>query len=332
MDLITIDGSTGEGGGQVVRSAIALSAVLQQGVRIVNIRKARPRPGLGIQHVKSVELAGEMTGASIKGLSIGSSELEFIPGPIKSGDFTVRMGTAGSISLALQSILPIAAFAPGPVSLDITGGTDVKWSPLYDYFHNVVVPALELFGFHVETSLLSRGYFPEGNGRVKAMARPAPLHGIRLIEPRGNAVHCISASSRLPPHVALRQSRAATEYLASHGYQVGDVHLDTRNDASTGSGITLFNGFIGGSALGARGVPAEKVGHEAASLFAEEQKTCAAVDSHLADQLIIYMALARNSSSITASRITGHTLTGIQLARLMTGASFEVAQNTVIRS
>ena len=124
-----MDGSIGEGGGQILRTAIALSAILQKSVRIHNIRKARPRPGLGVQHVKSIELARSLCDASVKGLAVGSTEIEFTPGPIKSGDFSINMGTAGSITLALQSILPIAAYAPGQVTLDITGGTDVKWSP-----------------------------------------------------------------------------------------------------------------------------------------------------------------------------------------------------------
>jgi RNA 3'-terminal phosphate cyclase (ATP) len=334
MDLATIDGSIGEGGGQVLRTAIALSAILQKGIRIINIRKERPRPGLGIQHVKSMEIARDMTGARATGIYPGSTEAIFIPGPIKAGDYTIRMGTAGSITLALQSILPIAAYAPGPVTLDITGGTDVKWSPSYDYFENVTLPALAMFGFRVESRLISRGYFPVGNGRAVVRASPARLRGLDLTEPVGDRISGVSASSRLPSHVGARQAKAANDYLRSHGYEAGDIKLDVRNGASTGSSITLFKGYIGGSALGERGKSAEKVGQEAASYIVEEQKSGAAVDVHLADQLVIYMALAAGPSSMTVRKVTGHTSAGILVARQMLGRDFEVIEKkvTFIRS
>jgi RNA 3'-terminal phosphate cyclase (ATP) len=334
MEKITIDGSIGEGGGQILRTAIALSSILQKDIRITNIRKSRPRPGLGLQHVKSIELAAALTGAVLKGVHFGSTEVEFMPGQIKSGDFSINMGTAGSITLALQSVLPIAAYAPGPVVLDITGGTDVKWAPPYDYFKNVIVPALKLFGYDIGSTLIKRGYFPIGNGQVIVNLQPAKLYSVDLTSQKGNIVNGISSSSRLPPHVATRQSKAAREYLESCGYEIDEISLDLRNDSSIGSSITLFSGLMGGSALGERGLPAERVGRIAAESLVEELKTGAAVDEHLADQLIIYMALADGCSNITCSKISGHTLTGIGLVELMTGKKFNVSQNkiSVIRS
>ena len=334
MDLLTIDGSIGEGGGQILRTAIAMSAILGKGVRIVNIRKSRPKPGLAVQHVKSIELARDMADASVKGLFTGSTEVEFIPGTIEGGDYSLDMTTAGSITLALQSVLPIAAYAPDPVNLDIIGGTDVKWSPPYDYFENVTLPALRFTGFSATSLLLTRGFYPAGNGHVKVHVKPASLHGFELIEPRGDVISGVSASSRLPPHVAMRQSKAASECLATLGYKTGAIRTDIRNDISTGSSITLFKGFMGGSALGERGVPAEKVGRDAATKLAGELKTGAAVDAHLADQLVIYMALADGNSGFTASNVTDHTLTGIRLLEMMTGRPFQIVKNkvSIIRS
>lgn len=322
--LWTIDGSIGEGGGQILRTAIALSSIQQRAVRIVNIRKARPRPGLGVQHIKSIEIAREMTDARVEGLRPGSTDIIFNPGPIKSGNFIVNIGTAGSITLALQSVLPIAAYAPGPMTFDITGGTDVKWSPPYDYFHNVTMPALERFGFHMESSLLARGYFPAGNGRVILRTTPANLSGVKLTEPMGDIIEGISASSRLPPHVCERQSSSASAYLQSQGFDRVNIRLDVRNDTSVGSSITLFKGLIGESALGERGKPAEKVGREAASHLTGEIKSGAAVDSHLADQLIIYMALAEGESVIKTGQVTDHTAAGIHIVEQMTGRKYEV--------
>jgi RNA 3'-terminal phosphate cyclase (ATP) len=275
-----------------------------------------------------------MTGAEVKGLYQGSTEVDFKPGPIKAGEYMINMGTAGSITLALQSILPIAAYASGPVKLDITGGTDVKWSPTYDYFANVTIPALRRFGVDVETSLQARGFFPVGNGRVIIHIRPAALRGAELVEPSGDVINGVSSSSRLPSHVAGRQAKAAAEKLRSLGLSAGEIRLDVREDISTGSSITLFKGYAGGSSLGERGKPAEKVGAQAASILADEIKSGAAVDAHLADQLIIYMALASGPSSISVSQMTDHTASGIRVAGEMTGKEFKVIKNkvTIIRS
>lgn len=331
---LTIDGSIGEGGGQILRIAIALSAILQKGVRIVNIRRSRPRPGLGVQHIKSIEIARAMTRATVEGLYPGSTEVVFEPGPIRAGEYVLDMGTAGSITLALQSILPVAAYAPGPVTLDITGGTDVKWAPPYDYFKNVTLPALARFGVHIEPVLISRGFFPVGNGRVKVGIVPGEFHGVEFIEPYGDLVEGSSASSRLPPHVAMRQATAAVNYLKAQGIETGEIGLDVRNDRSTGSSITLYKGYVGSSTLGERGTPAERVGQTAAAMLADALKTGAAVDDHLADQLIIYMGLAGGPSSMAINRVTDHTSAGIRIVEQMTGRKFEILKNKsiIIRS
>ena len=326
---ITIDGSIGEGGGQILRMAIAFSAILGKSVRVVNIRRNRPNPGLGVQHLKSIEALAGMVNARVEGLHPGSMEVVFTPGEIKQGEYRVNIGTAGSITLALQSILPVAAFAPGPIAVDITGGTDVSWSPTFDYFKNVTLPAIERLGFHVEASLISRGYYPAGGGRVKVYTKPAMLKGVEMTAPLDGPICGVSSSSRLPPHVAERQAMAAKEYLMESGYEVNGIGLDIRSEASTGSSITLFKGMMGGSSLGERGKPAEKVGREAASSIAEELSSGAAVDSHLADQLIIYMALASGNSTISTSRITGHTSSSIMIVGQMIGKKFTIKKDGV---
>lgn len=330
MDLIEIDGSYGEGGGQILRSAIAVSAITGRGVAIRNIRKNRPRPGLGIQHIKSIELAGRMTGASIDGLAQGSTSITFIPGEIRGGEYSLDLGTAGSTSLVLQSVTPIASFAPSTVTFHITGGTDVRWSPTVDYFKNVTLQALRSFGFKGELSIESRGFFPVGGGLVTAVIEPSRLHGITAESPAPPSVSGISASSRLPPHVAHRQAEAAKKYLGSMGIEVSEIATDVRNDRSTGSSITLFNGFLGGSALGERGLPAEKVGAEAAAILANEIESGAAVDPYLCDQLITFMALSEGSSVITTGSVTSHAVTNMWIMEKMTGRRFTVEKSRVV--
>ncbi len=330
MDLIEIDGSYGEGGGQILRSAIAVSAITGRGVSIRNIRKNRPRPGLGIQHIKSIELAGRMVDAGIEGLDIGSTSITFVPDKIRGGEYSLDLGTAGSISLVLQSVTPIAAYAPSTVTLHITGGTDVRWSPTIDYFKNITLPALRSFGFKGELRLETRGFFPVGGGRVTAVIEPARLHGITIEAPAAPSVRGVSASSRLPPHVARRQAESARKYLDGMGIEVSGIDIDVRNDRSTGSSITLFSGFLGGSALGERGVPAEKVGAEAAAIIANEIESGAAVDPYLCDQLITFMALSEGPSVITTGSVTSHAVTNMWIMEKMTGRRFTVEKNRTI--
>jgi RNA 3'-terminal phosphate cyclase (ATP) len=330
MDLIDIDGSYGEGGGQILRSAIAASSITGRGVRIVNIRKSRPRPGLGVQHIKSLELAAQITGAAVEGIFPGSTSITYVPGEVRGGSYVVHLGTAGSISLVLQSVAPIAAFASAPVLLEVTGGTDVRWSPTIDYFRHVTLPALRLFGLRGEVQVLSRGYYPVGGGHVVARIEPSSLKGIDVSVPGPHLVRGVSASSRLPAHVARRQADAARRYLEGMSIEVGEIEIDLRNGRSQGSSITLFSGLLGGSALGERGVPAEKVGIEAASITANEIESGAAVDPFLCDQLVTFMALSKGPSVITTGSVTSHAVTNMWIMEKMTGRSFTVEKNKVI--
>lgn len=327
MNLLEVDGSYGEGGGQILRSAVAISAILGRGVVIKNIRKGRPKPGLSVQHIKSIELAGKLCNAKIEGLMPGSTEVRFIPEAIAGGYHRLDIGTAGSITLVLQSVLPIACFAPGKVIFEITGGTDVKWSPPYDYFKHVTLPALQLFGVDITTTLIRRGFFPRGDGKAIITLDPSAIHGADISLPSTGKIMGVSASSRLPRHVAERQAKSAKEYLQTKGLDVGDIEMDVREEPSTGSSITLYRGFLGASSLGERGIPAETVGRDAAKNMYEEISTGAAVDEHLADQLIIFMGLAKGSSRVLASSISSHTSTNIRVVEQMLGKKFEIEKN-----
>jgi RNA 3'-terminal phosphate cyclase (ATP) len=216
------------------------------------------------------------------------------------------------------------------VKLHITGGTDVRWSPTIDYFRNVTLPALRLFGFKGDLQLESRGYFPIGGGVVTAAIEPARLHGIRADVPLPPSVRGISSCSRLPPHVVKRQADAAKKYLEGMGIEVGEIALEVRKDRSTGSSITLFSGYLGGSALGERGVPAEKVGAEAASILANEIESGAAVDPFMCDQLITFMALSEGPSVITTGSVTSHAVTNMWIMEKMTGRRFTVEKGRTV--
>ncbi|HUI40034.1 MAG TPA: RNA 3'-terminal phosphate cyclase [Methanothrix sp.] len=315
--MIEIDGSYGEGGGQIVRTAVALSAVMGKAVRIKRIRQARPKPGLAPQHAQAILALAWLCNGRASGVEPGSSEIAFEPGEISGGSYRVDIGTAGSVTLLMQCLLPAMLKAGGPVSLEVNGGTDVSWSPTVDYFMRVFLPALARFGARASLELKLRGYYPKGQGSVLLKIEPELLKPARFEAPRGGvvarpSVRGISHSSNLPAHVAKRQAEAATMALKEAGYEA-QVAMEALRLPSTGSGITLWSGCKGGSALGARGLPAEAVGKRAAVDLILELESGAAVDVHLADQLVPYIALA--GGSCTVREISMHARTNIWTAR-----------------
>ncbi len=351
--MIRIDGSYGEGGGQIIRTAVALSAVTGTEVTISNIRSNRPKPGLKAQHMTAISTAADMTGARVSGLKPGSTDLTFSPGDISGGHYNIDIGTAGSITLLLQCLMPVASAAQEPVSLDITGGTDVAWSPPIDYMAHVLLPVLSAMGLKCSIDLYRRGYYPRGGGRVTAVIHPSALRAVDLdketetdakkegemekdtekeIEKEWGGrkvkgpciVAGISHSSNLPPHVMQRQADAAAEALEKAGYS-SSIDTWAANSPSTGSGITLWCGYTGGSALGKRGLPAEKVGKAAAGEIIAEMGSWAAVDVHLADQLIPYMGLA-GGGSFTVREVSGHTKTNIWVVEQFLGVEFRIEE------
>ncbi|MCL7414625.1 MAG: RNA 3'-terminal phosphate cyclase [ANME-2 cluster archaeon] len=323
--MITIEGSYGEGGGQIIRTSVALAAVRGEDVTIHNIRCNRPQPGLKAQHLMAVNTAAKMTGARVEGLKLGSTELTFVPQGIYGGHYDVDIGTAGSITLLLQCLMPAAAASKEPVTLDITGGTDVAWSPPVDYLSHVLLPVLASMGLECSIQVKQRGYYPRGGGQVTARITPSGLMGVELEREQGT-IEGISHSSNLPEHVSRRQADSALAALEAAGY---DASVDTQNCScpSTGSGITLWCGHIGASALGKRGLPAEKVGQTAASEIIAELGSGAAVDVHLADQLIPYMGLA-GGGSFTVREVSGHTRTNIWVVEQFLGVEFNVTKES----
>ncbi|GFO97140.1 RNA 3'-terminal phosphate cyclase [groundwater metagenome] len=319
-----LDGSYGEGGGQILRTAVALSAVTGEPVEINNIRKMRPKPGLSAQHVKAVESAAALCEGEVSGSSLHSTALTFTPGKIKVGTYNIDIGTAGSITLILQCLMPIALHSPGTVKLKISGGTDVSWSPTIDYMRFVTLGAFSRMGYDCSIRLVRRGYYPRGGGCVEAVIAPTKLKRTEFENNACTFVQGISHSSRLPTHVAQRQASTAQKLLQQEGYDAR-ITLETGENQSIGSGLTLWCGCAGGSALGKPGLPAEKVGSLAAEAVLAELKSKAGVDVYLADQLIPYMALAGGGSFTTRS-ISLHTRTNIWVTEQFLDVKFNIQE------
>ncbi|MEM2142427.1 MAG: RNA 3'-terminal phosphate cyclase [Candidatus Thorarchaeota archaeon] len=333
--MIVIDGSRGEGGGQILRTSIALSALTMKPIRIVNIRAKRENPGLMRQHMTGIEVVGKITDAEIEGLEIGSSELEFVPRTRRKGRYTFDVGTAGSISLVLQTVLPAAILTEGELELEIRGGTDVAWSPPIDYMKHVFAQILRRLGAHVEIEQIRRGHYPAGGGIVRCKVGYTPqltaldaveLGGVDRIE---GVSHCVG----LPSSVASRQAAAAASFLRSRGMTRIDIAEDsgpTKRDphGGPGSGIVIWaqahSGIrMGTNALGEKGKPAETVGIEAADMLYREISTGMAIDSHMGDMLIPYMALATGTSRIGVASVTNHLVKNIWVAREILGCKIE---------
>ncbi|MEM4700418.1 MAG: RNA 3'-terminal phosphate cyclase, partial [Candidatus Nezhaarchaeales archaeon] len=296
LGLIEVDGSMLEGGGQILRVSVALSAVSGIPVKVFNIRAKRSNPGLRPQHLTAIKAVAEVVNARVEGLHVGSRELVFIPSKPRSGFFSFDVGTAGSTTLVLQSLMPVAALAPSVVTAEIKGGTDNPMAPPVDYVERVLTPALLKMGYRCKVATLRRGFYPRGGGMVRAVMEPAgQLSPISLDGRRGSVeVRGVAYSCRLPSHVVERMSRAAYERLREGGMDVVSIEREVlqpghpKCSLDPGCGILLVaegeGCLMGSDSLGERGKPAEVVGREAADSLLRQLETWASVDRHLGDQ------------------------------------------------
>ncbi|MFQ5656498.1 MAG: RNA 3'-terminal phosphate cyclase [Candidatus Methylomirabilales bacterium] len=311
--MLRIDGSYGEGGGQILRTALALGTVLERPVVIERIRARRKVAGLQAQHLVGVKALAEITAAETKGAKIGSTSLRFSPTRITHGEYQWDVGTAGAISLVLQTVLIPLAFSSGPSQISITGGTHVPWSPPFPYIEQVLLPFLERMGLRASLILRRWGYYPKGGGLVEGKIQPSTLHPLTLTR-RGQLgeIVGVSAVARLPSHVAERQRDQALSRLRPLGLP---CRIELKSVEARNPGTILFllvqseTGRAGFSSLGEKGKPAERVADEACDqLFTYLQREGVA-DPHLADQLLLPMVLASGSSSVATTHVTQHLLT-----------------------
>lgn len=327
--ILRVDGAQGEGGGQVLRTALALSAIRGVPVEIHSIRARRRNPGLQAQHLTVVSALAQICGAHVEGATLGSHRVHFAPSAIRAGEYQFDVGTAGSTALVLQAILFPLAFAAGPSRVVLTGGTHVPWSPPVHYVHEVWFPVLAEIGLSVTLELLRWGFYPKGGGRVHVAIEggvvlcPASLVS-RRSAPR---LHGLSAAANLPRGIAERQRDRMLRRLEAEGHQA-EIAVDEAEASGTGTFLMLVDdtGSVpaGFSALGERGKPAERVADGVVDALLDFLKTEAACDPHLADQLILPMALAGGTSRITTSRITPHLLTTVRIVEQLLGCPVQI--------
>ena len=312
--MITIDGSHGEGGGQIIRTALTLSAITGKEVEIVKIRANRKPPGLKMQHLTAVRAVRSICRGRLEGAEEGSQTLKFFPGEIIGGKYDFNIITAGSICLVAQTIIPILLCAKKKSTVHITGGTHVLKSPGYDYFEKVFLPAIRAMGVKVDSRLIRSGYYPKGGGEIEITVEPSELHGKTGWE-KESEIHALIRLGILPLSIGMREKKILLQN------NIEDVSIREEKTFSPGNTVTLWRGYNGSYVPGERGNRAEVVAQEALD---ELNKETGDVDRHLADQLLVYASLADGETSYKTSEITTHLITNADIIKIFLDRKIEI--------
>jgi RNA 3'-terminal phosphate cyclase (ATP) len=318
--MLELDGSFGEGGGQILRTSLALSLLTGRPFHLRNVRARRSRPGLQPQHLMSVQAAAKVGGAKTRGASRGSTDLVFEPGPVRAGKYRFDIGTAGATGLVLHTLyLPLALRGEAPSELTLIGGTHNDKSPCFHFLDVTWRQYMQQCGLKVGLRMIRPGFYPRGGGQVEAFIQPtAHLHGIRLGQRGPVQASGFSAVAGLDRAIARRQARRARFRLEQYG-----LKADFREEAWDGGPGTVLAVELDTSpvptlffGLGARGKPAERVADEAVDpVIAYLDSGQALVEPHSADQLVLPLALAEGSSEYEVSKITLHLTTNVAVIR-----------------
>ncbi|KPJ64494.1 hypothetical protein AMJ44_12715 [candidate division WOR-1 bacterium DG_54_3] len=332
--MIKIDGSHGEGGGQILRSTLTLSAILGKSVEIFNIRAGRKKPGLQPQHLTGVRAVARICNGKLEGDDLLSQRIVFHPGKIQSGEYEFDVmkvkSSAGSTGMIFQQIAPVLAFGNTESNVVLKGGTHTEWAPPIDYLQEIFLPMVAKMGLHAIIEVERWGWYPIGQGIVKVNIQPVKkkLKAIELTD-RGKLkrIHGISLVSRLPLSIAERERDKALQRLKDAGFR--NLEIETKSVPSLGTGnyfclVAEFENAVAGfNSLGKIGKRAEKVADEAVDQFIKFNKSKACIEKHLADQLILYLALAEGKSSFM-SEISNHVLTNNWVVEQFLPVNFEI--------
>ncbi len=344
METVLIDGGFGEGGGQILRTSLSLACVTGKRLHMENIRANRRNPGLARQHISCVHAVRDITNGTCSEAELGSQVLDFEPGKITGGKFSFDIGSAGSASLVIQTILPPLFLTEKPSTVTVSGGTHNPMSPPYDFFEQVFLPAIAQGGFNVKCQLLKHGFFPAGGGKIKIDVQPwskESASAIDFCQPVEKfKISAIVYTARLPNHIADRQRGLflksalaftdASKMRLAQPLRFEDIELADVTD-SDGPGNCVMILLSGQdlrtifTAFGERGKPSEKVIREVVDLTTEFLKSEAAIDHFLADQLLIYMAMG-DCGSFTTDKLSSHLRTNIEVIKKFLPVDFSIEQ------
>ena len=326
--MIELDASYGEGGGQLVRMAVGLAAMTGTAVRLANVRARREPPGLAPQHLAAVRTVAGLCGAKTDGLELRANAFSFAPQKRPAGgEVRVDVGTAGSITLVLQALLPVLFAATGPSRAVVIGGTDVRHSPSWDYFSEVLLHHVSQMKLGVRSRLVRRGYYPRGGGEVLVEVEPGVPSALDLTSaPTHWEVRGRAHVSKLPLDIAERMTRAAEETVA----QPCSISMAETSAIGPGGAITLWAeseaGRLGASRVAERGVRAETLGKAVGAELALELASGATLDEHAADQLLVFLAMANGASSFLVREVSSHARTAMWLLEQFLPVEFAAVQ------
>ncbi|AWR95851.1 RNA 3'-terminal phosphate cyclase [Acidianus brierleyi] len=327
--MLEIDGSFGEGGGEILRTSLSLAVVTKTPFRIFNIRSKRSKPGLQRQHLAAVKIMKQLCNAETRGDFLGSQELEFTPkDTLDEGEITYDVGSAGSVTLISVSVIPV--IINKKIRITLIGGTDVPKAPTIDYIRLVYMKILELIGIHGEVKVIKRGHYPRGGGIISIENFRGYPNKFNITEfGKLEKILGIAHVSSLPLNIAEREKDSAIKILSNISNNI-DIELDIRDNESEGTGITLAaygKSIIGADSLGEKGKRAEKVGEEAARTLITELNSGAAVDSHMSDMLMIYAALY--GGIFSGAKLTKHAITNYEIIKkFIKNRSIEIEGNS----
>ncbi|MBU0527059.1 RNA 3'-phosphate cyclase [Candidatus Micrarchaeota archaeon] len=317
--MIEIDGSKGEGGGQIIRSALSLASITGKKVRIYNIRAGRNNPGLRPQHLMACNSVRKICRGTIEGAELGSTELIFSPGKIVGGKYEFNIGTAGSVILVAQTILPILIRAQKKSQIRIIGGTHVMKAPSYDYFEKVFATAIKRFGVQMDCKMIKTGFYPKGGGIIEFSIERVELHGCKTWT-SDDEIQAIIRIAGLDQSIAIREKKIFVQN------KIENVKIHEEQSLSVGNAITCFKGLRGSYVPGEKGKRAEIVAQEALDNL---NKETAEVDLHLADQLVIYGALAKGETEYSTSELSSHLRTNIDVVSRFLDRKIEIKENKI---
>ncbi|MDQ3977088.1 MAG: RNA 3'-terminal phosphate cyclase [Thermoproteota archaeon] len=332
--LVKIDGSQGEGGGQILRTAISLSAITGKPIEVNNIRSKRTNPGLRPQHMAGIRIIADLFHAKFENLKVGAEWIRFSPSDkFEGGSVKFDIGTAGSIPLTLMTVVPAVSLSNNNLQIEISGGTDVKASPTIDYIKHVVAKSYLSLGAKFSVDVLKRGYYPKGGGVVQSTImsckRPSTIELLApgYLEPKINSVCC-----QLPVHIAKRQISSALIALEKKDIQCSNYTVSLESSVSPGSSILVYSAsdfglYVGGDSIGELGKRAEAVGTEAAERFLESILAQATVDPFLADMIVLPLALSKGRSRYRIARVTQHLLTNLHVVSEIVGCKYSIDQH-----
>jgi len=323
VDFLKINGEYGEGGGQIIRSAITLSCITKQPIHIENIRKNRKVPGLRPQHLTSINILQKISNAKVIGAEIGSTELKFIPNNIESLQIIEDVGTAGSISLILQVLIPVVALAQKKLSLTIKGGTDVLWSPTIDYTEHVLKEAYSRMGIKFSLELIKRGYYPKGGGEVCLEVYPSHLKSISFTKRKTNNVKMICTFSKISEEKIKNELEEIKNELTNENFIV-DVEIKNQEAIDLGASLLIYsideNSIIGVDALFDKKIQKFNVD------FDKFIKNSLGVDDNLADMLVVPASLGNGKTTFQVREITKHLETNLFVTSKITGCKYGIGR------